>query len=156
MPATYRDYALRIVRAVLVGGGALVSAGAVYALATVPQPPPGSDGFATGMAYIVGSVVLVLALGATGLGVALPSMLGADDAAGFGPSQRLVLKGAGACFLGGLLVGVVVAAVVGFQFGLLAWFLAILLGVGGVGVALAWRLVEVVVGRVRRAGEGTA
>jgi hypothetical protein len=153
MPSTAREYAVRALRAVLVGGGLLFAVGVAYTLLTLEQPPPGSDGFVTGLAYVFGGAVLLLALGATGLGVALPSILGTDDALGFGRSQRLVLKAAGVLFVGGFLVGVGVAATVGFQFGLLSWFVAIVFGVLAVGVALGWRLVEAVVSRVHNPDE---
>ena len=83
MPSPLKRYALNGVRLVLVVVGLAVAIGTIQALVSMPEPPPDSDGFAHGMAYFFGGLFVVLALGATGLGVALPAILGAEDPLGF-------------------------------------------------------------------------
>lgn len=143
MPSSVRDYLVLALRVVLVGGGGLVAVGAGVELATIPPAPPESEGFVTGLAYIFGGVILVVALGVAALGVALPSMLGVDDGLGFGRWQRLALKGAGALLGGGFLVAVGLAATVGFQFGAFAFLVAVAVGVLVVVGTVGWRLGEV-------------
>jgi hypothetical protein len=145
MPSSVRGYVLSGLRVVLVGGGGAVAAVVLFGLATMPSPPPGSDGFLSGLAYIFGSVVVVLALGAAALGVALPSLLGADDRLGFGRWQRRLLKGAGALFGGGLLVGFAVGSATEMQYGFFVWLLVLFLAVLVVVATVGWRLGEVVV-----------
>jgi hypothetical protein len=67
MSATVRSHVVLGVRAVPVGGGGAVAAAVAYGLATIPSPPPGSDGFVSGLAYIFGGVLVVLALGTAAL-----------------------------------------------------------------------------------------
>lgn len=143
MPSTFEGYVLGAIRFVLVVGGIVFAVGSIYAVLTIPPPPPDSDGFATGMAYLVGGVILVVSLGVTGLGVTLPAMLGTDDPLGFNDYQRWILKIGGVFFVGGFLVNVVVALALGLETGLILWFGTILVGVLAVCLALAWRLGEV-------------
>jgi hypothetical protein len=145
MPSSVRGYALAAVRVVLVGGGGLVGLGVLVGLATMPPPPPGSDGFVSGLAYIFGGAIAVFALGAAALGVALPTLLGTDDRLGFGRFQRLALKAAGALFGGGLLVGLAFGLATEMQFGVFVWLVAILLSIVVVVATVGWRLGEVVV-----------
>ena len=143
MPSSLRGYVLGAVRFALVAGGTVVAGAVLYSLLTLPPEPPGGEGFVTGLAYVFGGFIVVFALGAAGLGVVLPTVLGADDPLGFGRYQRGLLKVAGGCFVGGFLVGAALALAVAFQAGLFFWLTAILLGVLAVCVVVAWRLGEV-------------
>ncbi|MGM0592447.1 MAG: hypothetical protein ACQETI_12640 [Halobacteriota archaeon] len=142
MPSTVGGYALGVVRFVLVAAGAVLSVGTIYTLVTIPPAPPGSDGFVTGMAYLFGGIILVLSLGATGLGIALPTLVGANDPLGFNRYQRGILKVASVCFVGGFLAAVVVAVASRFELGMFVLFAGIVFGVFAVCIALAWRLGE--------------
>lgn len=153
MPSSVTGYALSAARCILIVGGIVFTGGTIYALITIPPAPPNSEGFATGMAYLFGGVILILSLGATGLGFALPTIVGADDPLEFNRYQRWILKGAGAFFVGGFFVGVAAAIGVGFSFGLLVWFATILLGAITVCFALVWRVGEVTRDTLARAGE---
>lgn len=150
MSSTFGRYGLRGIRLVLVVAGAGCGVVAIRALVTIPPAPPGSDGFVTGGAYLLWGALSVLSLGVAGFGVALPTFLGADDALGFNRHQRGLLKVAGWTLTGGLLAGGVGLAANSF-FGMLLSLVVVLLGVLGVCSALAWRLVEVVQRRLRRA-----
>ena len=147
---------LTAVRAVLAVAGVGVAALTVRALASMPPPPPGSDGFAHGMAGLVGGLVIVLSLGVAALGVALPALVGRDDPLGFNRWQRLGLKAAGALVVGGLAVGLVLGFVVGLQWGLVLWLGLVVLATLGVGAVLAWRLGEAVVALAARTLRGEA
>jgi hypothetical protein len=150
MPSTLRGYVLTAIQAVLVVGGGVTSVLLLYSLATIPPAPPGSDGFVTGAAYLWGGVVLVCTLGVTGVGFVLPTVFGADGLFGFHRYQQTVLKAAGACFVGGFLLAVVVTITADFLLAVLVFFLAVLLGFLGVAVALGWRLSEVVLDKLGR------
>lgn len=142
--------ALAVVRTVLVvigAGGALLVA---YSLATMPAPPPDSDGFIHGGALLYGGIIVVLGLGMAALGVALPTLVGTADPLGFGRWQRRVLKAALVVAGGGLLVGLAVGFLTELQFGLGFWFLCIVLAIGLVCIGVLWRLGEAVVGTVSR------
>lgn len=148
---------LTAVRAALFVVGVGVAAATVYQLATMPPPPPGSDGFAHGMAAIVGSVVIVLSLGLATVSVVLPALLGRADPLGFGRHQRLALKVAGVLVVGGFVVGVTFGLLTILPFGVLVWLAFVALAACVVVVTLAWRLGEVLVRRLRpprTGGEG--
>lgn len=150
MPSAIRGYVLLGGRALLVASGLLVAGGTVYGLATMPAPPAGSDGFVTGLAYLFGSVVVVLGLGAASLGVVLPTAVGVDDPAGFGRGQRLLLKAAAGLIGGGLLLGLAFGFATELQFGLFLWLAFVVLGVLVVLVAIGWRSLEVAVAMAGR------
>lgn len=150
MPSPLRTYALNALRAVLVGGGLFVAGGIVYGLATMPPDPPESDGFVTGAAYFFGTIVFVLALGAAGLGLALPSLLGADDPLGFGRWQCRLFKAAGVLAGGGFLLGLAFGLVTELQYGFFLWLLTVFLGILVVCLAVGWRLLQVVVSVLAR------
>lgn len=149
MPSKLGPYLLLAVRALLVVVGVAVAAATVHSLATMPPAPPDSDGFVHGMAFFFGSIIVIFALGAAGLGVVLPSVLGTDDRLGFGGGQRALLKTAGGFFAGGFLLGLLFGLVTELQFGLFLWLFAIVLGVILICAAVAWRLLEaaVMIGR---------
>lgn len=153
MPSTLREHALLAVRVVLVGGGLLVAAGTVYGLATMPPAPPNSEGFVQGMAYLFGSVIAALALGVATIGVVLPSVLGADDAVGFGRGQRLLLKGAAGLIGGGFIVALALGLLTELQFGLLLWLALLPLAALVAAVAVVWRAIESLVSLARGAAE---
>lgn len=150
MPSTRRRYALTAVRILLAGGGLVVAIATIHALATLSPPPPGSDGFVTGMAFLGGSVLVVLAAGAASLGVVLPTVLGAADPLGFGRGQRRLLKGAAGTAGGGFLLGLAVGLASELQYGLILWLGLLLLATLVVCLAVAWRAAEAAVGGVRR------
>lgn len=150
MPSSRSVRLLTVVRVVLVGLAVGVAATTVFHLASMPPPPPDSDGFAHGMAAIVGGGILVLSLGLATTCVVLPTVLGRDDPIGFDRRQRLTLKGAGALIGGGVVVGVAYGFVTAAPFGVLLWLVFLVLAALIVGVTLVWRLVAVVVGRVSR------
>lgn len=133
---------------VILGGGVTVLT--VRYLATLPPPPPGSDGFAHGMAALFGGAIILGSLGVATATIILPTLLGRDDPLGFNRWQRLALKGAG-----GLIgLGIVVAVVGGLNevFLLLG---TVVLAFGVVCTILAWRFVEIVSGRLTRADGAT-
>lgn len=145
MPSTTRGYVLGAVRVVLGVAGLGVAAATILALVTLPPAPPNSEGFVRGLTYVFGVVIVVLALGAAGLGVALPSMLGTDDVLGFSAGQRLLLKGAAALVGGGFLLGLAVGFATELQYGFLLWLVIVVLAVLVVCVAVLWRLAAAVV-----------
>lgn len=150
MSSTLRDYALTAIRVVLIAAGLLVAAAIVYGLATMPPAPPDSDGFVSGLAYLFGSIIFVLALGVAGLGVVLPSLVGADDPVGFGRGQRLLLKAAAVMVGGGFVLGLAFGLLTELQYGFFLWLLTILLAVLVVVVTVGWRLVELTVAAAAR------
>lgn len=156
MPSTARETALAVARVVLVVAGLGVVAATVLTLVSMPPSPPESDGFVRGLAWIFGSVIVVLALGAAALGVALPSILGTDDSLGFGRGQRVLLKAAAVLGGGGFLLGLAVGFTSELQFGFLVWLSTIVLGVLVVCLAVVWRLAEAVVGGLARVVTGDA
>lgn len=145
---------LAAVRLVLVVAGVGVAVLTVQALASMPPPPPDSDGFAHGMAGLVGGLVLVVSLGLAALGVALPALVGRDDPLGFNRWQRLGLRAAGGLVVGGLALGLALGFVVGLQWGLLLWLGLVVVATLAVGAVLAWRLGEAVVRLAARAVGG--
>lgn len=152
MPSDRLSAALTAVRAALFVGGVGVASATVYELATMPPPPPGGDGFAHGMAAIVGGLTLVASLGVAAVSVVLPAALRLDDPLGFGRHQRLALKAAGALVGGGVVLGPATAFFGRLSDGLVLTVLLVTLGAVGGGATLVWRLAEVLVGRLSRAG----
>lgn len=122
---------------VLVGGGVAVLT--VLRLASMPPPPPDSDGFAYGMAAIFGGGLILLSLSLATMTVILPTLLGRDDPLGFNRWQRLVLKGAG-----GLIgLGLGLALVMGLN-GVVLLLALLMVAFGLVCAMLGWRGFEVV------------
>lgn len=101
MPSSKKSALFLAVRVVFVSVGIGVAAMTIFKLASMPPPPPESDGFAHGMAAIFGGMIIILTLGLAAIGVSLPTLLGRDDRLGFNRWQRLSLKGAGALIGGG-------------------------------------------------------
>lgn len=112
-------------------------------LLTMPPPPPDSDGFAHGMAALVGSVIIVTSLGIATISVVLPTVLGRTDPLGFTRWQRHLLRAAGLLLGGGFVLGIAYGYVKMLPSGLLLWLGFVLLAAGIVCVTLAWRLAEV-------------
>ncbi|WP_158058562.1 hypothetical protein [Halorussus halophilus] len=157
MPSNWRSTLLAAVRVVFVVTGVGVTAMTVHTLVTMPPPPPESDGFAHGMAAIIGGLLIVLMLGLAAVGVSLPALLGRDDPLGFNEYQRLALKGAGVLIGGGLAVGLLLGFVVGLQYGIILWFGLVVLAICVVFATLVWRLVEALVRLLSRTlQEGTS
>lgn len=148
MTADSRRYVLAAIRGVLVLSGVLVTVAVLYSFATMPASTAESGGFVRGLAYLFGSVFFLLALGGVGLGIVLPSLLDSGEKFGFGHWQWRCLQGAGGLFLGGFAVGLATGLVTQLQFGLLVWFVAMVVGAFVVSGVLAWRLFEVVVAAV--------
>lgn len=141
---------LTAVRVGLVIFGAGVTTLTVLYLASMPPPPPGSDGFAHGMAGLFGGGIILLSLGLATISIILPTMLGRDDPLGFNGWQRLAIKVAG----GMIGLGVVVALVDGLN-GVFLLLALLVLAFGVVCATLVWRFVEVVIER-RTKDEGAA
>lgn len=150
MPSNAKSAFLASIRVVFVLVRVGIAALTVRELATMPPPPPDSDGFAHGMAALFGGVIVVLTLGLAAVGVSLPALLGRDDRLGFNRWQRLALKGAGALIGGGILVGLAFGLLAGLQYGIILWLGLAVLAVCVVCATLAWRLAEVVVGLLSR------
>ena len=150
MPSNRLSALVTAVRVALAVAGVGVAAATTFELATMPPPPPGSDGFVHGMAAIVGSVVIVLGLGLAALSVVLPALLGRDDPLGFNRYQRLALKAAGVLVVGGFVVGLAFGLLTILPFGVLLWLAFVALAALVVAATLAWRLGEVLVGRLSR------
>jgi len=140
----------RALRAVLVVAGIGIAAATAYHLATLPPPPPESDGFAYGMAGLFGGGLILLSLGVAALSLVLPTLLGREDPIGFNRGQRLALKGAGLLLVGGFVLALVVGFVSGFVSGLVLWFGLVVLAAVVVGATLAWRLAEALVDALLR------
>ncbi len=145
MTADRHRYVVATIRAVLVFTGVVVTVGVLYSFSTMPTASSSSAGFVRGLSYLFGSVFFILALGGAGLGIALPSLLGADDALAFDRWQRRCLQGAGGLFVGGFVVGLATGLLTELQFGLLLWLVAIVLAVLVISCVLVWRLFEVFV-----------
>lgn len=157
MPSSEKSAVATAVRAVLFVGGVGVAAATAYELATMPPPPPDSDGFAHGMAAIFGSAIIVVSLGLATVSVVLPSVLGRDDPLGFNRWQRLALKGAGVLIGGGFVLGMAYGFITIPPFGVILWLVFVALAAVVVGATLVWRLGEVLFGHLSRsAGEGVA
>ena len=146
MTADKRRYVVTAIRGVLVLTGAVVTVAVLYSFSAMPTATSSSgDGFVRGLSYLFGSVFFVLGLGGAGLGIALPSLLGAEDALAFDRWQRRCLQGAGGLFIGGFVAGLATGLLTQLQFGLLLWLVAIVLAVFVVSCVLVWRLFEVFV-----------
>ncbi|EMA17128.1 MULTISPECIES: hypothetical protein [Haloarcula] len=145
MTADKRRYVVAAIRAALVLTGAVVTVAVLYSFSTMPTASPSGNGFVRGLSYLFGSVFFILALGGAGLGIALPSLLGAEDALAFDRWQRRCLQGAGGLFVGGFVVGLTAGLLTELQFGLFLWLVAIVLAVLVVSCVLVWRLFEVFV-----------
>lgn len=150
MPSNTTARTLAVVRSVLVVIGVVVAAQSVHSLATMPPPPPESDGFVRGLALFFGTVKIVFALGLAAVGVALPTLLGADDPLGFGRWQRHALKGAVLVIAAGFVLGLAYGSVTEMQFGAFLWLFSIAVAVFTVAATMAWRLAAVVVRTVYR------
>lgn len=150
MPSSKLSAFLTAVRVVFVVGGGGVAAATVLKLAAMPPPPPGSDGFAHGMAAIVGSVIIVSALGVATVSVILPTVLGREDRLGFNRWQRLALKGAGVLIGGGFVVGVAYGFLTIAPFGVILWLAFVVLAAVVAGATVVWRLGEILVGVLSR------
>lgn len=150
MPSSTKSALLTVVRVVLVGVGVGVAAMTVLRLAAMPPPPPDSDGFAHGMAGIIGGVIIVLTLGLAAVGVSLPALLGRDDRLGFNRWQRIALQGAGGLIGGGVVVGLAYGFITELQYGIILWLGLVALATCVVCATLVWRLVEVLVGLLHR------
>ena len=144
------------VRAILVGLGVAVATLTVNELASMPPPPPESDGFAHGMAAIFGGLIVVTSLGVSAVGVALPTLIGRDDPLGFTRWQRLALKVAVLLIGGGLLVGLAVGVVTELQYGIVLWLGLVFVATVVVCATLVWRVVQGVVRLAMRTAGGGA
>lgn len=133
-------HALRIV---LFVGGFAIFAFAFLFLATMPPPPAGSDGWAHGMAALVGGLATIVALGAGVVAVVLPTVCRRNDPLGFNRWQRRALTAAGALFGGGFVIGVAFGSLSHVGMGGLVWITFIVVAAAIVGVTLVWRLGEV-------------
>ncbi|WP_128477924.1 hypothetical protein [Halorussus pelagicus] len=145
MPSNVKSTLVAAVRVVLVCVGVGVAAATVFTVASMPPPPPESDGFAHGMAAIIGGIVVVLTLGLAAVGVSLPALLGRDDRLRFNRWQRLALKGAGVLIGGGIAVGLAFGVVTQLQYGIVLWLGLVALATVVVCATLVWRVTEVVV-----------
>lgn len=155
MPSSKKNTVLTAVRVVLVVFGVGIAVTTALELAAMPPPPPESDGFAHGMAGIIGGVIIVSTLGLAAVGVSLPTLLGLDDPLGFSRYQRLALKGAGVLIGGGVVVALAFGFVTELQYGIILWFGLVALATLVVCVTLAWRFAEALVRLLYRAvGEG--
>ncbi|MFB6156129.1 MAG: hypothetical protein ABEJ22_09555 [Haloferacaceae archaeon] len=151
MPSSRVTAVITAVRALFVVAGVAVAAATVYKLATMPPPPPNSDGFAHGMAALFGSVLIVLSLGVAAVSVVLPTVLGFDDPVGFNRWQRLALKGAGVLVGGGFLLSAALAFTAGLQWGIILFLLFVALTAVVVGATLVWRVGAALVRLLSRA-----
>ena len=152
MPSTKLSALVTAVRVAFVIAGVGVAATTVVWLAQMP--PPRGDGFATGMAAILGGLLIVASLGVAAVSVALPSVLGLDDPLGFGRYQRPALKAAGVLLVGGLVVGLTLGYLGRLAEGLVLLVLCVVLAAVVAAATLAWRVAELAVERfqTRRAG----
>jgi len=156
MPSNAKSVLLGAVRVVFVGLGVGIATLTVLELISMPPPPPESDGFAHGMAAIIGGIIVVLTLGLAAVGVSLPALLGRDDPLGFGRWQRLALKGAGALIGGGFVVALATDFVSGLQYGLLLWLGLVAVAALVVAVTLVWRLAAVLFRLASRTVSGSS
>ncbi|MFD1570953.1 hypothetical protein [Halorubrum laminariae] len=152
MPSTVGSRLLTAVRVLAMLAGFGVTIATAIWLATMPPPPPGSDGFAHGMAAIVGSVLMVVSLFAATASAVLPAAFGRPDPLGFGRRQRRALQLAGVLIGGGFVIGVASGIASIAPFGVIAWLAFLALAAVVVAVTLCWRLAEVAAQRI---GSGT-
>lgn len=150
MPSSTWSALLAAVRAAFVALGVGAAAATVLGLASMPPPPPESDGFVRGMAVIAGGAITVLSLGLAALGVSLPALLGRDDPLGFGRWQRRALKGAGVLVAGGAVVGLAFGLATELQYGVVLWFGLAAVAICVVCATLAWRLAGALLGLLSR------
>jgi hypothetical protein len=151
MPSDWKSALLAAVRVALAVGGVGVAAATVLYLASMPPPPPESDGFAHGMAAIIGGIILVLSLGVAAVSVILPTVLGRDDPLGFNRWQRLALKAAGVLVGGGFAVALAVGSVTNLSEGAFLWLAFVALAAAVACATLVWRLGEVLARLLSRA-----
>jgi hypothetical protein len=151
MPSDWKSTLVTTVRLTLAVAGVTVATLAVLKLASMPPPPPDSDGFSHGMAGFFGGVIILLSLGVATVAVVLPTLLGRDDPLGFGRWQRLALKAAGVLVGGGFAVALVYGALSDLLSGAVFWLLCVALAAVVVGATLVWRLGEVLVRLLSRA-----
>jgi len=155
MPSETVSKAITAVRALLVAAGVVVAALTVFKLVSMP-PPPDSDGFAHGMAGLVGGVVIAVSLGVAAVSVVLPSLLGRGDPLGFNRLQRRVLQAAGLLVVGGFVVSLAYGVLTDLLLAGVLWFGFVVIAILGVGATLVWRLGEVVVARLSGGVDGPA
>lgn len=110
---------------------------------------PAGDGFVSSGALLVNGTVAVVGLGLAGVGVALPSLVGAGDSLGFSRHQRRLLVASAATVGGGVAIGFFFVSQNAF-FGILLGVFVVFLGACGVALAVAWRGAEVLDGRLGR------
>lgn len=149
MPSRRTTRFLTALRLGLVVAGLMVAVWTVLRLLSMPPPPPDSDGFAHGMAGLIGGFLVLVSLGVAAVAVILPSLLDRADPLGFGRRQRQILRGAGVLLIGGLLVALAWGLVSGLLAGVMLWFGLVVLAALVAAVTLLWRLSEVVVHLVR-------
>ncbi|MFB6126009.1 MAG: hypothetical protein ABEJ79_01735 [Halolamina sp.] len=154
MPSSAVRTFVTAVRVVAAAAGVAVAVLTVGWLAGIPEPPPGSDGFAYGMAGAVGGFALLVALTAVAGSVLAPTVLGLDDPLGFGRYQRLALSAAAVVVLGGLVLAVGYAVFVPASSAVVLWLALLAVADLLVAAVCCWRLVEVAVERFRRASGG--
>ncbi len=131
--------AIRIGVVILAAG---ITIATVLYMASMPPPPPESDGFAHGMAAIIGGGIILISLGLAILTIITPTLLGRGDPMGFTHRQRLGLKAAGG--LVGL--GVIIAIVTGLN-GVVVLLALLGLAFSVVCAILIWRFGESLVER---------
>jgi len=154
MPSETVSKAITAVRALLVAAGVVVAALTVLELVSMPPPPPDSDGFAHGMAGLVGGVVIAVSLGVAAVSVVLPSLLGRGDPLGFNRLQRRVLQAAGLLVVGGFALSLAYGVLTDLLLAGVLWFGFVVIAILGVGATLVWRLGEVVVAHLSGAADG--
>lgn len=131
--------AIRVAVVIFAAGISILT---VLYLASMPPPPPESDGFAHGMAAAIGGGIILLSLGLATISIITPTLLGREDPLGFNRRQRIALKAAG-----GLIgLGLVIALVTGLN-GVVLLLGLLILAFVIVCAMLIWRFGEVVAER---------
>lgn len=149
MPSRRTTRFLTAVRLGVVVAGLLVAGWTVLRLLSMPPPPPDSDGFAHGMAGLIGGLLVLVSLGVAAVAVILPSLLDRTDPLGFDRRQRQLLRAAGVLLVGGLLVALAWGLVSGLLAGVMLWFVLVVVAALVVVLTLLWRVTEVVLHLVR-------
>lgn len=143
---------LRSLQLPVAGFGLLVVAQAIHELRTIPEPPPGSDGFVGGLAVFFLGLFALGGFVIAALGFAIPP--GDGFGIRFDPWQRRLFVAAALAAVASILAplvgwSVLVALGLGPGAVVFVWFGLAAVAVLAFAVALGWRIAQAVARRLR-------